>query len=323
MSVKIENVLLYLEPKAYTQEQFQIISNILSNNKIKATVLSVVESNSSIASFFSPKEKIIIDKALLEQRKLIIDSLVENHLKDVVSETLIVQGKQFYESIKLIHSRNIDMFLKFAEDPSWTNRIFGSNDMHLLRKCPCPLLILKPNANTDLVRILASIDLNNESFNDDEARIKSKLNQRIIEFAEKLCHSNKQELHLSSIVEVFAEEFLSHGGVSSLSEDKVDAYIKKSMEDNHFKMNNIINKLRENSKEKELNIRSHLIKGKAVQEIPKLLDKHNIDLVVMGTVARTGIPGYLIGNTAEEILEQINCSVLAIKPDGFKSPITK
>jgi len=37
------------------------------------------------------------------------------------------------------------------------------------------------------------------------------------------------------------------------------------------------------------------------------------DLVVMGTIARTGIPGFITGNTAESILNQIYCSVLEIK----------
>jgi len=45
------------------------------------------------------------------------------------------------------------------------------------------------------------------------------------------------------------------------------------------------------------------------------------DLVVMGTVARTGISGLIIGNTAEAILDQLTCSVLAIKPPGVKTPV--
>ena len=42
----------------------------------------------------------------------------------------------------------------------------------------------------------------------------------------------------------------------------------------------------------------------------------------MGTVGRTGIPGLLIGNTAETILQQVDCSVLAIEPPGFVTPVT-
>ncbi len=44
------------------------------------------------------------------------------------------------------------------------------------------------------------------------------------------------------------------------------------------------------------------------------------DMVVMGTVGRGGIPGLIIGNTAEAILDQLQCSVLAMRPPGFKTP---
>jgi nucleotide-binding universal stress UspA family protein len=39
-------------------------------------------------------------------------------------------------------------------------------------------------------------------------------------------------------------------------------------------------------------------------------------------VGRTGIPGFLIGNTAEQVLSEVTCSVLALKPRGFVSPVT-
>jgi nucleotide-binding universal stress UspA family protein len=39
-------------------------------------------------------------------------------------------------------------------------------------------------------------------------------------------------------------------------------------------------------------------------------------------VARTGIPGLIIGNTAESVLSKIDCSVLAVKPPNFITPVT-
>ncbi|MEO8271575.1 MAG: universal stress protein [Aureliella sp.] len=41
----------------------------------------------------------------------------------------------------------------------------------------------------------------------------------------------------------------------------------------------------------------------------------------MGTVSRTGLSGLLIGNTAQHILDHIECSVLAVKPANFICPI--
>ena len=42
----------------------------------------------------------------------------------------------------------------------------------------------------------------------------------------------------------------------------------------------------------------------------------------MGTVARTGIAGFFIGNTAEKVARNIHCSLLTVKPDGFVSPVS-
>ncbi|MDJ0891306.1 MAG: universal stress protein, partial [Gammaproteobacteria bacterium] len=39
------------------------------------------------------------------------------------------------------------------------------------------------------------------------------------------------------------------------------------------------------------------------------------------TVGRTGIPGFFIGNTAENLLSQVECSVLTVKPSGFVTPV--
>jgi nucleotide-binding universal stress UspA family protein len=46
-----------------------------------------------------------------------------------------------------------------------------------------------------------------------------------------------------------------------------------------------------------------------------------IDVLVMGTVCRAGIPGFIIGNTAERVLDAVDCSVLVVKPEGFVSPV--
>ena len=41
-----------------------------------------------------------------------------------------------------------------------------------------------------------------------------------------------------------------------------------------------------------------------------------------GSVGRSGMSGVLMGNTAEQILDGVECSVLVTKPEGFESPIS-
>jgi nucleotide-binding universal stress UspA family protein len=64
-----------------------------------------------------------------------------------------------------------------------------------------------------------------------------------------------------------------------------------------------------------------LRRGEPGEVIPEFVVSEGIDVLVMGTVARGGIPGMLIGNTAERVLRTLPCSVLTVKPDGFVSPV--
>lgn len=65
----------------------------------------------------------------------------------------------------------------------------------------------------------------------------------------------------------------------------------------------------------------HHVRGTPDRIIPQYVADENIDVLVMGTVARTGIPGFIIGNTAENIVQKLGCSLLALKPNGFVSPV--
>lgn len=45
-----------------------------------------------------------------------------------------------------------------TQDHAASNRLFVSEDMPLLRKCPCPVLLLKPSQTGSFKQVLAAID---------------------------------------------------------------------------------------------------------------------------------------------------------------------
>lgn len=88
-------------------------------------------------------------------------------------------------------------------------------------------------------------------------------------------------------------------------------------------------KVRDNAREKMVEL-----VGDRVDDVDILISEHNIvhvlpemvsrgeaDMVVMGSVSRTGIAGFVIGNTAEKLLDRLECSLLVLKPDGWTSPL--
>ena len=65
----------------------------------------------------------------------------------------------------------------------------------------------------------------------------------------------------------------------------------------------------------------HIKEGLPEDVIPDVAMTLDAELVILGTVGRTGFSAALIGNTAEHVIDSINCDLLAIKPDGYKSPL--
>lgn len=65
----------------------------------------------------------------------------------------------------------------------------------------------------------------------------------------------------------------------------------------------------------------YLIKGNPRQIVPQQVELLRPDLLVIGSAGRTGVSGLLMGNTAEAILNKVDCSVATVKPSGFKLPI--
>mgnify|MGYP000134418441 CR=1 FL=1 len=71
----------------------------------------------------------------------------------------------------------------------------------------------------------------------------------------------------------------------------------------------------------ELGASIHMVSGEPGVVLPRLADRLDIGLIVMGNVGRTGLKGLIMGNNDETILRSVRCSVLAVKPPGFVTPV--
>jgi universal stress protein E len=69
--------------------------------------------------------------------------------------------------------------------------------------------------------------------------------------------------------------------------------------------------------------RRHLIARHPSDAIEEAAGETHSAVVVMGALARSGLKGLLIGNTAERVLAQLPCDLLVIKPRGFRSKVPR
>jgi len=178
---------------------------------------------------------------------------------------------------------------------------------------------MKPPEKSNYNSIMAAVDF--DLFVPQPAE--HDLNREILGLATSLAFSDFASLHIAHAWEALAErKLVSRGGVAS---EGLTNYVATEQARHSNELYTLVEKLRGwIGKEAYdfLSPRVHLPEGPAKKVIAPLAVQLQTDLVVMGTVARTGIAGLIIGNTAEAILDQLTCSVLAIKPHGFKTPVT-
>lgn len=295
--------------------------SLAKNNQASLTVCAVVDAvpdeMQMAITAVTPEE--LCDIAVTEKREKldqIINAIAE---QGIAAEAMVVVGKPFIEIVRLVLAGNYDLVIKIAEGAlSLKDTLFGSTDMHLMRKCPCPVWIIKSNEHPHYRRILAAVD------RDPEKAIKDVLNRQILEMSTSLALAEFSELHVVHAWRLFGEASIRSVG-SGHSDSEVDAMVAEEASSRKRWLENLVNTYGAKADKDMVDYlkpQLHVIKGDAKYVVPTIARELDVDLIVMGTVARTGIDGFFMGNTAENILTQIDCSVLTVKPPGFISPIT-
>ena len=225
-------------------------------------------------------------------------------------DSKILYGIPFLEIIREVLRHGHDLVMATAQGRSnLKERFFGSTTMHLMRKCPCPVWVVKASQPEWYTRILAAVDPNPH----DEER--QALNVKIMDLATSLARLEQRELVVVHAW-TFPVERSLRGGYVGLSTD-VDRWVSDAREQHRQWLIDLLQPYALEELEHEV----YLLKGEAGRLIPEVAAAKQVKLIVMGTVSRTGVAGLLISNTAEKILSQVDCGVLAVKPDGFMTPV--
>ncbi len=188
---------------------------------------------------------------------------------------------------------------------------FDALPQSLVRKAECPVWLVKsPIDQAAYLRIMIAVDPERK---ESEARA---LNNKLIEIGTSLARRVKAECHLVTVWKLAGESTLSGAYVRV-----PDLELEQLRRDAHKSQAAAFQALQQHNQSHIGDYQTHMLQGDTAEELRYFVEDRHIDLVIMGTVARSGIQGLLIGNTAERLLNQVNSAVLAIKPDGFESPV--
>jgi len=293
--------------------------SLAENNQADLTVIDIVPVMTAGIGM-PPGGPISTDlqTATVDKRRKELEDLVGPYKDRVDIQIDVMVGTVFLEAIYTVLRDEYDLLIKPAENPNFIERLFGSNDMHLLRKCPCPVWLTRSEEKPTYSCVLAAVD-----FDIDRVDMSDKnLNQQILEIASSFGATDFAELHFIHVWDAPGEMTVK---TWSDNPDKDSRIYVEGERARHERAMNSFNQQVKNRLGKEaydhISPQFHLVRGAPSRVIPETARQLQADLVVMGTVARTGISGLIIGNTAETVLQQLQCSVIAVKPDGFVSPV--
>ena len=309
---RFKNILVTASPGHLEPMTLRAAAELAATNNSPLTILDIVPSLPRFRKAIEVEGRVIdVEGALLQHRTERLRQMAAEVHAGGNAQVLVKTGEPFVEVIRHVLAHGNDLVMVgCCEMANGEAPEFGSGVMHLLRKCPVPVWVMRPTRAQKL-RILALVDP------DPGDPVRDGLNDLVMELATSLIAREDAVLHVGHAWSLVGESALRASPYVGLPGELVDVMVG-SAEATHREH---IDVLLEQYRVAELGGSVHLVAGDAGKVLPRLAESLDIGLIVMGTVARTGLSGLIMGNTAETILRSVRCSVLAVKPTGFTTPI--
>jgi len=187
--------------------------------------------------------------------------------------------------------------------------VLRNTDWELIRHCPVPLLLMKSRRIYQKPVVLAAVD-------PFHAHAKpADLDARLLDAANKFAQLLRGTTHLfHAYMPLIASEPASMGGVPVFLPPEVEEAHSQQIE-------RAVDQLAERAGIPRG--RCHIETGDAAAAMCAQTRRVHADLVVLGAVSRSALARLFIGNTAERVLDKLNCDVLVVKPRSFTAKATR
>lgn len=307
--VKYQNILVVIDPEQDDQPALRraVYLNQRIGGKIKA-FLPIYDFSYEMTTLLSPDERTTMRQGVISQRTEWIREQAHAYLEAGVDIDIKVvwHNRPFEAIIQEVLAGQHDLVLKMAHQHDRLEAvIFTPTDWHLLRKCPCPVWMVKDQPWPEQGKAVVAVNLASEEPHHDG------LNQKLIrETTELAAMVNNTEVHLVGAYPVTPINI-----AIELPDFDPSVYNDAIRGQHLVAMKALRQKFSIDEKF------THVAKGLPEEVIPDLADHLNAGVVVLGTIGRTGLSAAFLGNTAEQVIDHLRCDLLVIKPENFMSSI--
>jgi universal stress protein E len=307
--MQYQKILAVIEPELTQQKSLARAIEIANINGATITAfLTIYDFSYEMTTMLSMDERETMRKAVIDERTDWLVNLVSAQFNspDIYIDVKTVWHNRPYESIIYeVIEQEYDLIVKGTQQhDSLKSVIFTPTDWHIMRKAPVPVLLVKEHDWPIGGQIVAAVNVGVDVA--DHISMNEEITCQALHFAAML----NSDVHLvNSYPGTPANIAIEIPQFNPVNYDESSKQHHKECMQQHADKYHITSE------------NCHVDIGLPEDVIPKYAAQLDAELVVLGTVGRQGISAALIGNTAEHVIDKLNCDVLTIKPDGFVSPI--
>ena len=184
--------------------------------------------------------------------------------------------------------------------------LFTHADWHLVRDCPVPLLLTKQAVWHAPVRIAAAVDPNHPA--DAGANVDHALIDAADTLARALATSPMVVHVFSSLNLISAEPGLA---TAPLGTDLAAVEALRTL--HRAQLEGLAARHGVAASD------THLLDGIVAHALPQFAADAELDVLVMGVIARGRLHDRFIGSTADRVLDRVGCDLLIVKPPGAQA----
>jgi len=205
---------------------------------------------------------------------------------DVPYTTEIVWNKRWYEmTLHSISKFGADLVIKSSFQHSKAKRFFSkTSDYTLMRYCASPILFTHQSQEWRSDKILACIDLETEDTQH------TRLNNVILRNARAVADIIGMDLCIASVYKNPIDQ--TRFPIEVDTSDGIEEALARLYD---IEPENL-----------------YLRQGAVVRTLVGLCEETDPSILIIGSIARTGVRGKLIGNTAEKLLDAVDADVLTV-----------
>jgi nucleotide-binding universal stress UspA family protein len=300
----VDRILVYSPHEDRAHRAVTLASAVAERSGARVTILRVLEQAARRRAPRLEREGREINDLLLEAETRELEQVAAPlTARGLQVDVRVAWGVPWNEIITLVDAEGFDLVVKPARGLSREGHVFfGSTALHLFRKCVCPVWVVGDDGELP-TKIMAAIDPARDSG-------RSEVAGRILGWADRVGRYADAPVHVASAWHAPGADALT----GKLSESELKSYVDETRE----RAREVLDEILASAEHPPAPDLVHLVEGPARDVLPRFAEENHYDLIVMGTLGRTGIAGEMLGETAEMILRDVRASVLTISPRSIE-----